>query len=605
MRSRSISLALVTLLVGAGLSALPTSASAQSYQTVTETAIVDTRGGQIYVTIHRPTLNGKDVKAPVIFTYTPYGALDPDRTSGASTWVSRGYARVIADVVGTGNSGGCYDYGGMREKESAYDLVEWLAKQKWSTGKVGMTGGSYDGTTAIAAAVMKPPHLTTIAPIAAISRWYDYAFSGGIRYFLNNETIGGRQNGLVIDEQGFDTPAGFDFGFALPPPLDPQGEGWQDRVVSDMTPCDEVTHMEHAYDVETPDYNDFWLERDYIKDAHKINIPVLIGHNWGDWNVKQVNSTNLYKALSNTPKKTLMMGTRWAGHGAPPEFSKTLEQWMDHYLRGEDNGAENLPPLYTQSSNYDGPLKLKSGAFPKTRNVTLYAQTAPRTESADYEWMLMPHPPVLGQGPATQALFPASGINTEMHANHHARNNHDWMWFESPVFTQDTRIFGEIKVQIYSKTHREWVTYTPTIVDVKPECHMMVQGQHVSDPACTPENTISVTRGWLDSRYQNSLSKQSLLEPGKPFSMTVVTKPQDYTFKKGHYLGLQIATEINEWSIPKIYPCSSAAVPGQDGDCVFINVLWEEGKTRVILPVVKGPRDGGELFGMAGHHHGG
>ena len=56
---------------------------------------------------------------------------------------------------------------------------------------------------------MKPPHLTTIIPEAAISRWYHYAYSGGIRYFLNNENP---------TDEGIDTPLGFDFGFAIRPP---------------------------------------------------------------------------------------------------------------------------------------------------------------------------------------------------------------------------------------------------------------------------------------------------------------------------------------------------------------------------------------------------
>jgi len=68
----------------------------------------------------------RSVKGPAIFTYSPYSVLgsngDQDR------WVPRGYVRVWADVVGTGNSGGCYDYGGTREKRTGHALVEWIAR---------------------------------------------------------------------------------------------------------------------------------------------------------------------------------------------------------------------------------------------------------------------------------------------------------------------------------------------------------------------------------------------------------------------------------------------------------------------------------------------
>ena len=72
-------------------------------------------------------------------------------------------------MVGTGNSGGCWDYGGVRERNSAYDLVEWLGTQPWSNGNVGMIGGSYDGTRANECASANPPHLATIVPEVSIA----------------------------------------------------------------------------------------------------------------------------------------------------------------------------------------------------------------------------------------------------------------------------------------------------------------------------------------------------------------------------------------------------------------------------------------------------
>ncbi|HJR45623.1 MAG TPA: CocE/NonD family hydrolase, partial [Actinomycetota bacterium] len=282
-RHWTVALALAATML-AGLLAAPAASGAEPFGMQRVSYVVKTRVGKIYVEVVHPTKDGKIVKAPAVFTYSPYWMLDtsPDdeyhrRADDAAEWVPDGYARVWADVVGTGNSGGCYDYGGDREKKSGYDLVEWIAKQKWSTGKVGMFGGSYEGTTATAAAVMNPPHLTTIVPEAAISRWYGYAYSGGIRYFLNSENPG---------DEGFDTPAAFDFGLAVPPPLDPAGEDWQGRFLENVQPCDEIAHMEHGYD-DTPDYDKFWIERDYLRDADKIDIPVLVAHNWGDYNVKQ------------------------------------------------------------------------------------------------------------------------------------------------------------------------------------------------------------------------------------------------------------------------------------------------------------------------------
>ena len=597
---------LAALAVAAGLLAAPSAqAEPKTYDIKIEDHIVKTRFGKIFVHVARPVDGNKMVKGPAIFTYSPYSILGvpPNyrRNSGVNDWVPLGYVRVWADVVGTGNSGGCYDYGGKREKVTGYQLVEWIAKQKWSTGKVAMIGGSYEGTTATATAVMRPPHLTTIVPEAAISRWYGYAYSGGIRYFLNNEWLSHQGPGAAADE-GVDTPAAFDFGLAVPPPLDATSPSWAERVESAIKPCDEIQHMQHGYD-DTPDYDKFWLERDYLKDADKIRIPVLVAHNWGDWNVKQEEGVNLYRALDNSRNRKLFMGTRWSGHGTPSggpkglAYDSVVRDWFDHYLMGEKNGIEDMPSVISQTSDYSGAGKYRAGRWPRTKPIKLIAQETPKTSPSDYEWKLLPQKPVTGGFRApTPATFPSAGFNTESHAAHHARMNHDWRWFETPPLRRDVRIFGSIKVRIWSTVQRKWVTFTPSIIDVNPADHVNAGSQHVG--ATSTDALVGVTRGWLDSRYRNGLRKQRGVTPGKPFGMTVVTKPQDYTFKKGHIIGLNIQTEINEWSIPKPYP----GCENPNAACAIVRVNWEKGKTRLVLPVVGAPRNPLALFDQ-NHHH--
>lgn len=616
MRNRIVGAIAAATLIG-GLFAAPSAVAAAAVDGETTVSyIVPTRHGKLYLEVVHPTTDGKIVPAPLVLTYSPYSVIG--RNGDSSNWVPRGLARGYADVVGTGNSGGCYDYGGKREKETGYDLVEWVAKQKWNTGKVGMIGGSYDGTTANATAVMRPPHLTTIIPEAAINHWYGYAYSGGIRYSLNNEWIGHEGPGAITDE-GIDTPLAFDFGLALPPPLDPQDPDWAERVEDNVTPCDEITHTEHGYD-DTPDYDKFWVERDYLKDAAKVTIPVLVAGNWGDWNVKQEESWDWFHALKNSEKAVLYMGTAWEGHGTPggPDYDKTVNDWMDHYLMGKDNGVEKMPSVVSQTSDLTGAGKYIEGA-PKVHNVVLYAQQVPKTKPTDYGWNLMPTKPreyfSFGPPPAagsTSAAFPSTNINTESHALHHGQSNHDWWWFESPMFKKNVRIFGSPKVQVYNTVGREWVTVTPTLADVDPAAHVMANGNHV---ATTDKNMLTgVTRGWLDSRYRNGLDKQVMLEPGKPWLADVTLKPTDYTFLAGHYIGLNIQTEINEWSIPKPYPgCDVVPEPPSDPtnptgvtkqeSCATFYINWAEAKTRLILPVVDAPKNAAALFHPLGHVH--
>lgn len=91
-------------------------------------------------------------------------------------FVPRGYAYVATDLRGTRNSSGCQVYGDRDEVFDTVDVIDFIADQPWSNGKVGMTGGSYDGTIAIGAAAEQPisgrhpDALAAIIPIRAIDR---------------------------------------------------------------------------------------------------------------------------------------------------------------------------------------------------------------------------------------------------------------------------------------------------------------------------------------------------------------------------------------------------------------------------------------------------
>jgi len=115
---------------------------------------------------------------PGILIRTPYGK---NNKAGYGKFFSKhGYIVAIQEVRGTGSSEGDFDLW-MHEKEDGYDAVEWLAEQKWSTGKVGMVGGSYDGYAQLVSAVAKPPHLVTIIPIVTMGDpSVNHVYPGGV-----------------------------------------------------------------------------------------------------------------------------------------------------------------------------------------------------------------------------------------------------------------------------------------------------------------------------------------------------------------------------------------------------------------------------------------
>jgi predicted acyl esterase len=509
---------------------------------VTRSYSVPTRHGALYLEVVHPTLRGEIVPAHGILTLSPYSVLGRNRD--ARDWVPRGYARMYADVVGTGNSGGCYDYGGHREKETGHDLVEWVAVQPWSQGRVGMIGGSYDGTTATATAVTRPDGLATIVPEAAISRWYDYAYSDGMRYTYTNETIGKRGPGAVLEE-GFDTPLAFDFGFAVPPPVDGAAPDWAERVESSTNPCEELEHTDRGYD-QTPTYDAFWERRDYERDAHLIEIPVLVAHNWGDWNVKQDTAFRLFEALTSSKERRLFFGSRWQGHARPAGTYRAMSlAWMDRWVAGVDNGVERaLPEVVSRTATSAGPGEVISGPAPRTSDLTL---TSTATGGLVAE----------GAEPGMSAPIPFSVAGTESAALADlspATTAGGYVVLQSPVLTEDVRLFGSPTIRVAMATGRTWTTLTPAVVDVDPATRS-------SDVAKSPAAAVAVTRGWMDTRYAGDLGVLRAGD-GSGLRHAVVAKPTDYTFAAGHRIALLVQTSSLEWVAPKAYdgaPCPTCA----------------------------------------------
>jgi X-Pro dipeptidyl-peptidase len=545
-----------------GLPALAATPTGKIDGSVTASYVVPTRDAQIYLEVVEPTSHGKVVPAPVILTYSPYSVLG--RNGDAGHWNPLGYARAYADVIGTGNSGGCYDYGGNREKRTGHDVVEWIARQKWTTGKVGMLGGSYDGTTQYATAVTHPRGLATIVPEAAISRWYDYAYAGGMRYTDTDEDLGNEGPGAAGDE-GVDTPLGFDYGFAIPPPTDPQDAGWQERVASTIRPCDELAHTGAGYN-QTPDYDGFWMDRDYVHLLPTVHIPVLVASNWGDWNVKQKNGWDAYHALTHSVCRKLYMGTRWAGHGTPPgaDYGKTVDRWFAHWLMGVHNGVEHMPAVTSQTSDDAGPIRYLAGPEPRPDRTRLYLGSAGSVAT------LSPKP-LHG----TAALsYVDTGTNTESFAATHPFTGAGYVGFASAPLTHDVRLFGRPVLHLWSTSYGRWVTVTPSLLDFDPAKYA---GSGAATAGTDPSAAVALTRGWLDSRYRDGLDHEVPSTAGRSTQMDVALFPTDYTVRRGHRLVLLVQSEDVDWAFPK--PLASPSNP-------TVQIDWSKGQSWLDLPEI-------------------
>ena len=109
-------------------------------------------------------------RVPTILVRTPYGK-GAGITDHHRAFVDRGYAIVVQDVRGRHDSEGVFK---PLEQEPADgdDTLNWIARQSWSNGSVGMMGGSYLGIAQWKAAVLNNPHLKAIFPV--VSGFDDY-----------------------------------------------------------------------------------------------------------------------------------------------------------------------------------------------------------------------------------------------------------------------------------------------------------------------------------------------------------------------------------------------------------------------------------------------
>jgi X-Pro dipeptidyl-peptidase len=456
-------------------------------EAVTEELTVETEFGTIYGWVRRP-VTPEGVKVPVILTYSPYAAVGsqaPGTDGMVSFYVPRGYARAFFHLVGTGWSGGCTDYGGLRERRTAAAVVDFLGSREWSNGRVGMIGGSYDGTTQWAAAIEQPEHLATIVPQVAISRWYDYAYGQGVRFL-----------------SGYLTPLAFDYGFNQAPVVaDPAKTPLGEKLVDDVHPCDNVEHQLRGYGPD-PVHDGWWGERDYRARAANVDVPVLLEGSWTDYNVHPINSEAMWQEIAGDERHRLVMGLQ--GHGVPGfiNSARLHHAWFDRHLQGRDTGVEAVPVVQSQLSGGAAPQDSPRWPPPGTETVRLdlgEELTGPADRWTDSN-------PQLDQSDVLGGRAAGAGIV-----------------FVGEPSERDVRLAGTPRLRLRLTTDRISTHVTPVLFTQAPN-----------------GSRTWFTRGLLNSRNREGIDSSKPLAPGTPWEGDVVFQPADHLLAEGHRLGVAL-----------------------------------------------------------------
>ena len=297
-----------------------------------------------------PTEPDAPTKFPTILLLSPYwgGGTGGDGEIGYMPYdflikrlLPRGYAVVFGDLGGNGGSGGCWDFMGPVERESAYNMVEAIAAQDWSDGQVGMFGLSYDGMTQVMAASDAAPHLVTVVPASALTEAYKGLKMAGVHYGGGwHSTIGGYEQSSV---GGPVSPFG---------PLPPNQErvpGWMETV--QQSP--ECAAGNHAGDQPTGAYTDYYKQRDFRPFGPQVKASVFVTQGFEDGAVKPDNLGAWFDSIP-TEKKL------WIGHwyhqyptaenAGRSDMYLTFHRWFDHTLYRVDNGIDREPMVDVQDS---------------------------------------------------------------------------------------------------------------------------------------------------------------------------------------------------------------------------------------------------------------
>jgi X-Pro dipeptidyl-peptidase len=507
---RRVSFALLAVLAAATFvvpasatpAAAPAPGPAEYAEFTTERVRVPMRDGvELAVQIWRP-VTPAGVRVPVILQLTPYHslykALDPNEedlpAGDAKRFVLRGYAFAMADVRGTWGSGGCWDYGGLNERRDGYDVVEWLGTQKWSNGKVAMTGASYDGTTANAAAVQQPPHLATIVPISAISRWYGYAYQQGARATLSGASAD-------IDPPGV-TPLDFMLAYGMAPPPDPSTLTSAQQVSMRWTPCDRAQQTAKGYSTD-PDYDGYWQERDYLRLASKVKVPVLVSHGLQDFNVKTWEGTAWYEALRT--EKMMVLGQWPHAHprGKYGDWDELLDKWYARWLYGVRNGVENEAPVRVQSSDKEW----RTGEWGRTTKRSLRLAGAATTILDD--GLLDEEQMLAGAGAGTR--FVRVGVPG----------------------SEGLHLQGRPVLELVASSDSPSTQFDAVLCDVGPDGRCRI-----------------VSRAFLNARYRDGLTKGRDLEPGKEYRFRLEFIDKDHVLAEGHQLQVLVSSSSSTWVLP-------------------------------------------------------
>jgi putative CocE/NonD family hydrolase len=578
-------------------------------------------GVKLAADVYRPAKDGQaaEERLPTLLTRTPYNKGNGDSTE-AKYYAARGYNVVTNDVRGRFASEGTWRLIADDPKDG-FDVVEWIAAQPWSNGKIGTYGTSYPGGTQHALAEMNPPHLTTMIPIDALSncgfagmrhggafelRFMNWIFNIGApnaKKALADPALHAAivENGLRIREHADSLPLRKG---TTPLQVLPEYEAW---IVDAM-----------RSGPETP----FWKIKgmsvvDHVRDY--ADVPVMHVTGWYDSWTRQV--TMNYEALSKAKKspQRLLVGP-WVhgsqGSNVSGEVEFTADaaidllafrvRWYDRWLKEQLNGLDQDPPvlIYVMGTGDDrrsGAGRLKHGGYWRAEREWPLARAegkplflsedgrldpaTPTSEESHTTYAFDPRNPVPtigGNISSNPPLMTSGGYDQRPRPETHAATNRlplserrDVLVFQTPPLESDVEVTGTVLVKLWVSSTAKDTDFTAKLVDEIPP-----------NPDYPLGFALNIGDSILRLRYRKSLDHPELLEPEKVEPITIQLYPTSNVFKKGH----RIRVDISSSNYPRfdVNPNTGDPLSTHRRMVTADNTVYHDARhpSHVLLPIV-------------------
>lgn len=530
-------------------------------------------GVTLSANIWRPVPNADepDERFPVLLEMIPYGKDNWRRDSddGRGRWLAaRGYALCRVDVRGTGSSDGiALDEYTVAETNDGFDAVEWVAGRPWASGAVAMWGISYGAFTAIQVAKLRPPHLLAIVPIMGTDD----------RYVDDVHIRGGCVTASELSQYAVSQVA----MNAMPPDATFRGAGWlgEWRVRLEATPPWLFEWLRHQAD------GPYWRQGSLAPDYDAIDIPI---YSMGGWMDSYVDPA--FRMQAHCQSHRTLVGNwvhAFPGDGTPgPNVDEMHElvRFLDHHLRGIDNGAETEPAVVWFEREYAKPEPFPEALPGQWRAASAYPHPAVEARTWSFDGGELPlsgrlavgaqggaasgvdrydHRPTTGTRSSLSwgAGGPPNGLARDLRPDESAGPT-----YTSDPLTEAVEILGVPEVVLHLAVSAPVATAVVRLTDVAPD-----------------GTSYQVSTGALNLTHRESSTDPAPLIPGRIETIHVPMRTAGYRFGAGHRIRVSIASSY--WPVlwPSPYPATFELHRG------------EATPSRLVLPVVPPAGSDGDL----------